>query len=104
LLAGDEVVMTKSGKESAPKAVKAKDPKPGRPKGSANQNRKYVGLPPLQGGIRARVYQAQAWHSNFPGLLNVAVIVKTNLKTGRTAKALLFRDDLALAAETLIEY
>jgi putative transposase len=46
----------------------------------------------------------QVWHRNFPELLNVAVIVKTNLKTGRTAKMLLFSDDLALAVETLIQY
>ena len=54
--------------------------------------------------VRTRVYQAQVWHRNFPELLNVVVIVKTNLKTGRTAKVLLFSDDLALASETLIEY
>ena len=54
--------------------------------------------------IRTRVYQVQAWHRNFPELLNVAVIVKTNLKTGRAAKVLLFSDDLALAAATLIQY
>ena len=42
---------------TAPKAAKAKNPKPGRPKGSANKNRKDVALSPfqiqLQGGIRA---------------------------------------------------
>ena len=54
--------------------------------------------------IRIRVYQAQAWHRNFPELLNVVVIVKTDMKTGRTAKVLLFSDDLALASETLIHY
>jgi len=54
--------------------------------------------------IRTRVYQAQAWHKNFPELLNVVVIVKNNLKTGRCAKVLLFSDDLALAGETLIQY
>ena len=54
--------------------------------------------------IRTRVYQAQAWHRNFPGLLNVVVIVKTNLKTGRYAKVLLFSDDLDLPSEALIEY
>jgi putative transposase len=48
--------------------------------------------------------QAQAWHRNFPERLNVVVIVKTNLKTGRSAKVLLFSDDLALTADTLIEY
>ena len=44
--------------------------------------------------IRTRVYQVQAWHKNFPELLNVVVIVKNNLKTGRCAKVLLFSDDL----------
>jgi putative transposase len=159
--------------DSAPKAAKVKNPKPGRPKGSVNQNRKDVELSPfqtqLQGciraalkltgldlgivyfvydgalgnnaglqavnraglrlisklrhdsklylpyagaysgkgkprkygerlapetlteahlkteavekGIRTRIYQARAWHKHFPALLNVAVIVKTNLKT-----------------------
>jgi putative transposase len=182
--------------DSAPKAAKAKNPKPGRPKGSANKNRKDVELSPfqaqLQGCIRAaltlagldlgivyfvydgalgnnaglqavnraglrliaklrhdsklylpyagayagkgkprkygerlapetlteahlkteavakhirtRIYQAQAWHQHFPELLNVAVIVKTNLKTGRCAKVLLFSDDLALPSGALIDY
>ena len=181
---------------SAPKAAKAKNPKPGRPKGSANKNRKDVELSPFQtqlqgciraalklagldlgivcfvydgalgnnaglqavaqtglhlisklrhdstlylpyaGGysgkgrrrkygekltvetlaeaqlktetvekdIRTRVYQAQAWHKNFPELLNVVVIVKTHLKTGRCAKVLLFSDDLALSSEAMIGY
>ena len=55
-------------------------------------------------GHRTRVYQAQAWHRNFPEWLNIVLVVKTNLKTSRTAKGLLFSDDLALAGETLIEY
>ena len=191
-----EQLVRKEVQESAPKAVKDKHPKRGRPKGSADKNRKDVELSPfqtqLQGciraalkligtdlgivyfvydgalgnnaglqsvtptglrlisklrhdsklylpfageysgkgrrrkygekltletlteahqkaesvekGIRTRVYQAQAWHRNFPELLNVVVIVKTNLKTGRCAKVLLFSDDLNLASETLIQY
>ena len=191
-----EQLVREEVKESAPKAVKEKHPKRGRPKGSVNKSRKDVGLSPfqtqLQGCIRAalklagadlgivyfvydgalgnnaglqgvtqtglhlisklrhdsklyfpfageysgkgrrrkygekltpatlteahlkaesvekdirtRVYQAQAWHRNFPELLNVVVIVKTDMKTGRTAKVLLFSDDLELASETLIHY
>ena len=191
-----EQLVREEVKESAPKAVKEKHPKRGRPKGSVNKIRKDVALSPfqtqLQGCIRAalklagadlgiayfvydgalgnnaglqgvtqtglhlisklrhdsklyfpfageysgkgrrrkygekltpetlteahlkaesvekdihtRVYQAQAWHRNFPELLNVVVIVKTDMKTGRTAKVLLFSDDLALASETLIHY
>lgn len=181
---------------SAPKAVKTKNTKPGRPKGSTNKNRKEVELSPfqtqLQACIRAaltlvgldlriiyfvydgalgnnaglqavmqtglhlicklrhdsklyfpyageysgkgkprkygekltleslkeehlksetvekdiqtRVYQVNVWHKNFPELLNVVIIVKTNLKTGRCAKVLLFSDDLTLASETLVDY
>ena len=58
----------------------------------------------VEKNIRTRIYQMQVWHKNFPELLNVAIIVKTNLKTGRTAKVLLFSDDLNLASETLIDY
>jgi hypothetical protein len=58
----------------------------------------------VEKSIRTRVYHVQVWHKNFPELLNVAIIVKTNLKTGRTAKVLLFSDDLNLASETLIGY
>ena len=55
-------------------------------------------------GIRTRVYQARAWHKHFPELLNVVVIVKARLRTGRSAKVLLFSDDLALSSEAMIEY
>jgi putative transposase len=58
----------------------------------------------VEKNIRTRVYQVQVWHKNFPELLNVAIIVKTNLKTGRAAKVLLFSDDLNLDSETLIGY
>ena len=182
--------------ESAPKAIKPKSSKPGRPKGSINKNRKDVALSPFQillqasirealiligldlgivyfvydgalgnnaglqavrqtglhlicklrhdsilyfpyageysgkgkprkygekltlialtnehlksdkveKAIQTRVYQVNVWHKNFPELLNVVIIVKTNLKTGRCAKVLLFSDDLTLASDTLIDY
>ena len=52
-----EQLVREEVRESAPKAVKAKNPKNGRPKGSANKSRKDVELSPfqtqLQGCIRA---------------------------------------------------
>jgi putative transposase len=54
--------------------------------------------------IKTTTYQVQVWHKNFPDLLNVVVIVKTSLKTGRTAKVLLFSDDLGLAYDKLVDY
>ena len=50
------------------------------------------------------IYQVQAWHKNFPDLLNVVYIVKTNLRTGRVSKAILFSNDVSLAADMLLEY
>ena len=58
----------------------------------------------MEKGIRTQIYQAAVWHKNFPDRLNVVIIVKTNLKTGKSAKVLLFSDDLMLASETLIGY
>lgn len=58
----------------------------------------------VEKGIRTQIYQAAVWHKNFPDRLNVVIIVKTNLKTGKSAKVLLFSDDLMLASETLIGY
>ncbi len=54
--------------------------------------------------IKTSIYQIQARHKKFPELLNVVIIVKTSLKTGRTAKVLLFSDDLGLDYENLIDY
>lgn len=65
---------------------------------------KYIKSDSVEKAIQTRVYQANVWHKNFPELLNVVIIVKTNLKTGRCAKVLLFSDDLTLASETLIDY
>ena len=59
-----EQLVREEVKESAPKAVKEKHPKRGRPKGSVNKNRKDVGLSPfqmqLQGCIRAALKLAGA--------------------------------------------
>ena len=54
--------------------------------------------------IRTDIYQMAVWHKTFPDLLNVVVIVKTNLRTGAHAHVVLFSSDLELDAETLITY
>ncbi|NOQ37128.1 MAG: transposase [Methylococcaceae bacterium] len=64
----------------------------------------YLCSTTIEKNIQTCVYQIQAWHKNFPDLLNVVYIVKTNLKTGRIAKVILFSDDVSLAAATLIDY
>ena len=64
----------------------------------------YLRSETVEKNIKTCVYQVQVWHKNFPMLLNVAIIVKTNLKTGKMAKILLFCNDLELAHDTLIDY
>jgi len=44
------------------------------------------------------------WHKKFADLLNVVVIVKTNLKTQAVAHVVLFSSDLDLPYDQLIDY
>jgi putative transposase len=51
-----------------------------------------------------QIYQMPLWHKKFSDLLNIVVIVKTNLKTSKTAHMVLFSNDLSLGYEQLIDY
>lgn len=55
-------------------------------------------------GVQTNIYQMTMWHKLFPDLLNVVIIVKTNLKTGARAHAVLFSSDLDLVYDQLIDY
>jgi hypothetical protein len=44
------------------------------------------------------------WHKTFADLLNVVVIIKTNLQTHKMAHVILFSSDLSLGYEQLIDY
>ena len=52
--------------------------------------------------IKTQTYQMPLWHKKFVDLLNIVVIVKTNLKTKKTAHVVLFSSDLSLGFESLI--
>ena len=54
--------------------------------------------------IETKIYQIQVWHKKFADLLNVVVIVKTNIKTHKVAHVVLFSSDLNLPYDVLIEY
>jgi len=64
----------------------------------------YLKETTLTDGIQTKTYQLTMWHKLFPDLLNVVVIVKTNLKTGAKAHVVLFSSDVALAYDKLIDY
>jgi putative transposase len=54
--------------------------------------------------IRTDIYQAELLHKEFAHTLNVVIIVKTNLTTGKRARGVLFSSDLMLDYETIIDY
>ena len=57
-----------------------------------------------RGNITTEVYQATLRHKKFPEPLNVVCILKTHLQTQHKSHVLLFSSDLALDAETMIDY
>jgi putative transposase len=58
----------------------------------------------VEEGIETQIYQMHVWHKKFADLLNVVVIVKTNIKTQDVAHVVLFSSDLDLPYAQLIDY
>jgi putative transposase len=54
--------------------------------------------------IKTQIYQMSLWHKKFAEMLNIVVIVKTNLHTHKTAHVVLFSSDLTLGYAHLIDY
>ena len=66
---------------------------------------KYRVSTETQGNITTEVYQvSKVRHKKFPDPLNVVCILKTHLLTQHKSHVLLFSSDLALDAETVIDY
>jgi putative transposase len=54
--------------------------------------------------IKTQIYQMSLWHKKFAEMLNIVVIIKTNLQTHKTAHVVLFSSDLTLGHDYLIDY
>jgi putative transposase len=54
--------------------------------------------------IETKIYQMPLWHKKFADMLNIVVIVKTNVTTQSMAHVVLFSSDLSLAYALLIDY
>jgi putative transposase len=54
--------------------------------------------------IETKIYQMTLWHKKFADLLNIVVIVKTNLKTHKVGHVVLFSSDLELSYDLVIDY
>jgi len=67
-------------------------------------DKQYLKSSNVEGNLKTNIYQLKVWHKLFAEMLNVVIIVKTNLKTGKTGHVILFSSDLELAFEKLIQY
>ena len=58
----------------------------------------------VENDYRIETYQLQLYHKDHPNLLNVVIIVKTHLPTGKQGHIVLFSTDLTLTAEQIVDY
>ena len=64
----------------------------------------YVKACTIEEDIETKTYQMTLWHKKFADVLNIVVIVKTNLKTQKVAHVVLFSSDLELSYDLVIDY
>jgi hypothetical protein len=69
-----------------------------------NLPEQYLKQLSLEKGIQTRIYQASLLHKHFAQALNVVIIAKLNLNTGKGSHVILFSSDLALTYDLLIDY
>lgn len=67
-------------------------------------NPKYLKETSTEDHLRTEIYQGQFYNKEFAFVLNVVVILKTNLKTGTQAHVILFSTDLELAYDKIIKF
>lgn len=58
----------------------------------------------IECGILTSIYQMHLWHKEFADMLNIVVIVKTNLKNNRRSHVVLFTGDLEVGFEKIIHF
>jgi DDE superfamily endonuclease len=64
----------------------------------------YLQATSIDKEIKTQLYQLSLWHKKFADLLNIVVIVKTNLHTNKRAHVVLFSSDLGLGYEQVLDY
>lgn len=59
----------------------------------------------VEDGIKTCIYQIKGiWTKHIPCLLNVVIIVKTDVETGKSGRVVLFSTDVKLAGTTIIKF
>ena len=87
-------------------------PKPRRgPTPRYGQKLNYTQLPAetlchsvIDDEYRIDTYQLRVFHKSFSDALNVVIVVKTQIKTGKRGHVVLFSTDLDLTADQLVDY
>lgn len=64
----------------------------------------YLHSDQTEQNIRTRIYQMRVRHKKFADQLNVVIIIKQDLKTGKKGRVILFTTDLLLSWEKIIQY
>jgi putative transposase len=64
----------------------------------------YLQATSIDEEIETNIYQMSLWHKKFAEILNIVVIVKTNVQTHKTAHVVLFSSDVTLSYAQLIDY
>jgi hypothetical protein len=57
-----------------------------------------------EGDYSLETHHMHRYHKDYPDLLNVVVVIKTHLKTGKHGHVVLFSTDLELTAAQIVEY
>ena len=65
---------------------------------------KYLKNSIIEDGIRTDYYQMEMLHKKFTDILNIVIIVKTDINTGKKAHAILFTTDTDLSWEKICDY
>lgn len=66
--------------------------------------KKYLQHEGVEDGLRTQIYQATLLNTEFASPLNVVIILKTHLATGKQAHILLFSTDLQLPYDKMMDY
>lgn len=69
-----------------------------------NLSDQYLKDSSIKDDIQTRIYQMTLLNKHFPQALNVVIIVKLNLETGKRSHVILFSSDLNLNYALLIDY
>jgi len=64
----------------------------------------YLKSEEIKNNICTRIYQLNAMHKKFTDALNIVIICKENVETGKQARVILFSTDLDLEWEKVIDY